>query len=226
MKTKPIVLASLLMAIMSCLGLWQYEKSLSNHDQIQSRIQKISQNYYDEKLKNELIVARLKEFQQDVALHIPGKKFPFELDLPLRDLASVIPHQKNNVTGTIFASRKILEKGHGFFKEKKYAEAIKAYLDLVSDYPESAALLEANYHLVYCFYATGNKQEALDWSDKMLTQFPESLWTAKAMLVAADIYNDQKRRNDAIDVYQIILDTFNDKDLREEVQKRISSAGL
>ena len=143
----------------------------------------------------------------------------------MRNLASVIPHQKLSGQSESLVAKQLLEKAQMSIVDKKYDDAIKVYLDLLSRFPESSYSLEASYGLIQCFYITGNKQEALVWSDKMLSQFPESLWTARAMLVTADIYNDQNRKNDAIDVYQIILDTFKDKDIREEVQKRITSAG-
>lgn len=226
MKTKPILLASVLVTISCCLGLWQYEKVLSTNDQSQARIDKIAQNYYDEKLKNEMILARLEEFRQEVAIQLPGEKFPFEFEDSLRNLASVIPHQKLYGQSPTLAAKKLMDEGKLFYVDKKYDDAVRVFLDLLSRYPESSYYLEASFALIQCFYVTGNKQEALVWSEKMLSQFPESIWTAKAMLVTADIYNDQNRKNDAIDVYQIILDTFKDKDIREEVQKRITSAGM
>lgn len=225
MKTQPILLAGVLTTICCCFGLWQYEKSISKLDGAQARIDKIAQNYYDEKLKNEMILARLEEFRQEVAIQLPGKKFPLDVDESMRNLASVIPHQKLFGQSQMLAAKQVLDKGKVFYENKNYDEAIKTYLDLLSRYPESSYYLEASFGLIQCFYMTGNKQEALIWSEKMLSQFPESLWTARAMLVTADIYNDQKRKNDAIDVYQIILDTFNDKEIREEVQRRISSVG-
>lgn len=225
MKTQPILLASLLTTFCCCFGLWQYEKSISQQDGAQARIDKMAQNYYNEKLKNEMILARLEEFRQEVAIQLPGEKFPFQFDDSLRNLASVIPHQKLFGQSQTLAAKQLLDKGKMFYVDKNYDEAIKTYLDLLSRYPESSYYLETSFSLIQCFYVTGNKQEALVWSDKMLSQFPESLWTAKAMLVTADIYNDQNRKNDAIDVYQIILDTFKDKDIRDEVQRRISSAG-
>lgn len=225
MKTQPIILASVLTTISCCFGLWQYEKVIARQDEAQSRIDKMAQNYYNEKLKNEMILARLEEFRQEVAIQLPGEKFPFQLDESMRNLASVIPHQKLSGQSQSLVAKQLLEKAQMSIVDKKYDDAIKVYLDLLSRFPESSYSLEASYGLIQCFYITGNKQEALVWSDKMLSQFPESLWTARAMLVTADIYNDQNRKNDAIDVYQIILDTFKDKDIREEVQKRITSAG-
>ncbi|MCC6137858.1 MAG: tetratricopeptide repeat protein [Bdellovibrionaceae bacterium] len=225
MKTKPILLASVLMTISCCLGLWQYEKVLSRQDEVQLRVDKMAQNFYDEKLKNEMILARLEEFRQEVALQLPGEKFPFQLEESLRNLASVIPHQKLFGPSQVLAAKKLLDEGRLLLADKKFEDATKVFLDLLSRYPESSLTLEASYNLIQCFYVTGNKQEALVWSEKMLSQFPESLWTARAMLVTADIYADQNRKNDAIDVYQIILDTFKDQEIRDEVQKRITSAG-
>lgn len=226
MKTIPTVFASILVTIGCCLGLWQHEKVMARQDLTQARVDKIAQNYYDEKLKNEMILARLEEFRQEVAVNMPGEKFPFQFEESMRNLASVIPHQKLFGPSSILAARKMVDDAKAKYSDKQYDGAIKIYLDLLSKYPESSFQLEASYGLIQCFYVTGNKQEALEWSEKMLSQFPESLWTAKAMLITADIYNDQNRKNDAIDVYQIILDTFKDKEIRDEVQKRISSTGL
>jgi TolA-binding protein len=225
MKTKSVVLASIAVTISCCMGLWQYERALSKKDDMEVRIAKVAQELADEKIKNELIVSRLEEFRQEVAVRFPGEKFPFEMDSHLRNLASVIPHQTLQKNSSVLAARRLLEEGKAQYASKKYDEAIKIFLDLMSRFPESSLYLEATFSLVQCFYVTGNKQEALSWSEKMLSQFPESLWTAKALLVSADIYKDQERKNDAIDMYQIILDTFKDKEIRDEVQKRITSAG-
>lgn len=226
MKTKPILLASILMTISCCLGLWQYEKIISNKDDMQVRMDKIAQNFYDEKIKNELLLARLEEFQQEVAVQLPGEKFPFELNSSLRNLASIIPHQKMSDASPVLTAKTLLNEAKSLQSQKKYDDAIKAFLDLLSRYPESSLTLEASYNLVQCFYSTGNKQEALVWAEKMLSQFPESLWTAKSMLISADIHTDQNRKNDAIDVYQLLLDSFKDQEIRDEVQKRLSSVGL
>lgn len=226
MKTKPILLASLLITIFCCLGLWQYEIAVSTKVDLEKRLEKIAQNYYDEKLKNQALLARFEEFRQEVAIVLPEKQLAFDKDSHIRNLASVIPHQKIYLKQDSLNSKKILDEAHIFFVEKKYEKALKIYLDLLSRYPESSFSLEATYHLIQCFYNTDNKQEALEWAEKMLSQFPESVWTAKAMLVTADIYSDQNRKNDVIDIYQIILNTFQDKEIRDEVQKRLASARL
>lgn len=224
MKIKPAVLASLCMVILSLFGLWLAERDFAVDLHADQRLDQLSARVMEEKIKNQMLVARFEDFQQEVSLMFPDKNIE-SLNQPLRDLASVIPHshqaKKDNAK-----SQQLLEKGKEAYQARKFEEASAQFLALVSQFPESPAQLEASYHLVTIFYQTGNKQESLNWAEKMLKQFPESLWTAKAMIVLADIYKDQNRKNDMLDVYQTILDSFNDESIKRDVKKRLSILDL
>lgn len=221
MKVKPSVLASVLMSFTAMLGLWHAEKEFAIDTQADARLAKLSARVMEENIKNQMLAARLEDFQQEVALNLPETKV-LESQKKLRELASVIPH---SVTAqkTELRSQKTLGEVREQFNAKKYEEVTKTSLDLISKYPESTAQLEASYFLVVAYYQTGNKQESLNWAEKMLSQFPESSWTAKSLLIMADIYKEQGRKNDLLDVYQVILDTFKDDDIKNDVKKRLSN---
>jgi TolA-binding protein len=225
MKIGASIYASLIMTIGACFALWQGQREFSYDKQLQTRIHRVSSKLMQEKLKSELVLARLEDFKQEVALHIGDQK-KLEGPSSLRDLASVIPNYRSGEKNTERTSLHYFKMGKQAFDEGLYEVAIQRFLETVSKYPDSSAQLEASYFLVRSFYITGNKQEALAWSEKMLKQFPESQWTAKAMIVMAHIYIDQNRKNDALDVYQTVLNTFKEEELQEEVKKQLVEMGL
>ena len=46
------------------------------------------------------------------------------------------------------------------------------------------------------------------------------------MIVMAHIYTDQNRKNDALDVYQTVLNSFKEDEIQEEVKKQLTEMGL
>ncbi len=219
------VYASLLMTICACFALWRGEQEFSYDKELQSKVGLLSKKLMQEKLKSELVLARLYNFKQEVAL-IMGDQKNLSNNQGLRDLASVIPHRIQENKDIALASQSMFQAGKGAFLKGEYDNAIAKFLGTVSQFPDSSAQLEASYYLVRSFYITGNKQEALSWSEKMLKLFPDSLWTAKSMIVMAHIYTDQNRKNDALDVYQTVLNSFKEDEIQEEVKKQLTEMGL
>lgn len=225
MRVSSSVYAVLLMTICACFALWRGEKEFSYDKELQARLRMAAKKLQEEKIKSDIILSRLYDFKQEVAI-VLGEQKNLAQDKNLRDLASVIPHQIQLEKNTELASKNLFESGYGAFQDGEYDKAIQKLLETVSKYPDSSRQLEASYYLVRSFYITGNKQEALSWSEKMLRQFPDSPWTAKSMIVMAHIYMDQNRKNDALDVYQTVLNTFKETDIQDEVKKQLIEMGL
>jgi TolA-binding protein len=224
MKAKLSAITSLIVCIICCLGLWLAEVEFSIEGPMVAKVHELSQELKHEKMLAQLTRAGFEDFKQEVAMEIPQIKGGADLN-HLRDIASVIPHARSEHVMDESLSRQNLKIALEFHLEKKFDEATKALLQIVTEYPESTAALEANYYLVKNFYLTSNKQEALVWSDKMLKQFPDSLWTAKALLVTADIYREQDRKADAIQVYQTIINTFDSPEIKEDIKSRMADLG-
>ncbi|MBY0384285.1 outer membrane protein assembly factor BamD [bacterium] len=225
MKVSSSVYAALMMTICACFALWRGEKEFSYDKELQNRLHLVAKKLQEEKLKSEVVLSRFYDFKQEVALAL-GEQKNLTQDQNLRDLASVIPHHIQLEKNTELASRNLFDVGYSAFQDGEYDKAIQKLLDTVSKYPDSSKQLEACYYLVRSFYITGNKQEALSWSEKMLRQFPDSPWTAKSMIVMAHIYMDQNRKNDALDVYQTVLNTFKETEIQDEVKKQLIEMGL
>jgi len=222
MKVKPALFSSLLMTFVALVALWRGQTEFAVNVDVDKRLGQMAARVDTENIKNQMLVARFQDFQQEVAMNLPDVKV-LESQKAIREIASVIPHTSGDPKLEL-RSQKRLEGVRAVYNAKKFDDAVKESQELISQFPESSAQLEASYYLISSYYQTGNKQEALNWTEKMLAQFPESGWTAKSLLVMADIYKEQGRKNDLLDVYQILLDTFNkDEDIKSDVKKRLSS---
>lgn len=207
-----------------CFALWRGELEFSTEIGLQHRLKTVSRHATEEKIQRISLENRFKDFQQQVAVYLPRDKYQ-KLEVQARDLASVIPHS-SIVKSELAQSHQFLVSAKEFYVEKKYEEAIQKFSELVSRYPESPASLEASFYLIRAFNDTKNKQEAMDWAERMIRQFPESVWTAKSMLLLADIYREQDRRNEALDTYQLVVATFDDAEIKDEVKKKLAEMGL
>lgn len=224
MKIRVIAFAAIAMCLLSCLGLWLSEKESAQQERLKVRVEELSKSLLHEKMQNKLLQARFDDFKQEVALYIPADKL-LAKNTEMRDLASVIPHRGRPGVLDDVLSRKNLKIALEMHEEKKYSESTDKLLALVSEYPDSPASVEASYYLVKNFFLTSNKQEALVWADKMLTQFPDSVWTAKALIISADIYKEQGRKNDVIEIYHLLINTFDSKEIRDDIKARMADVG-
>ncbi|HNJ28253.1 MAG TPA: tetratricopeptide repeat protein [Ferruginibacter sp.] len=97
-------------------------------------------------------------------------------------------------------SKQVLEKGSELFQDGKFKEAIDEYLKVpVSDTNYSDVVKE----LINSYYRDSNYTAAEQYSRKALDYFPEKkvIW----LRYLADIYDDTKRTQEALSIYDSIL---------------------
>ena len=97
-------------------------------------------------------------------------------------------------------SKQVLEKGSELFQDGKFKEAIDEYLKVpVSDTNYSDVVKE----LINSYYRDSNYTAAEQYSRKALDYFPEKkvIW----LRYLAAIYDDTKRTQEALGIYDSIL---------------------
>lgn len=220
MSLKWITVSSVLMTFLSVICLWQIEKELRVEANLEAKMNELSRAIVEQKMQRQIAEARLVDFKQVVATHFHNSG---SLNFNMRTLASVIPHRHQSADKVAQAlSRRKMNVAKEKFDQKKYDQAIDDYLKIMSEYPDSIAYLESAHYLVKSFYHTSNKQEAIKWAEKMMKLYPDSLWTAKTLFVLADIFVEQERDNDALEVYDVLSNSFDDEDIKKQVRARLS----
>ncbi len=190
------------------------EKYLSQ--EIENKNKQLEQS----KLQMALLQYQLIDFKKEVAERLPAfdsKDKNFHLLTEATRLpASIEP---------IDMSKKILAEGKDLFMKKNYSTSILVFKKLIELYPASVNTLEARFLLAESYYLNNRTKECLDVIDLMMTQYPDSIYTANLMLRMGEILESQNRYQEAFEVYETVRDNFSkDTKLRGVVDAKLSKS--
>ena len=172
------------------------------------------------KLQMALLQYQLIDFKKEVAERLPAfdskdKNFHL-LTQATRLPASIEP---------IDMSKKILAEGKELFNKKNYTNSILVFKKLIELYPVSINTLEARSLLAESYFLNNRNKECLDIIDLMMTQYPDSIYTANLMLRMGEILESQNRYQEAFEVYETVRDNFSkDSKLKAAVDAKLSKS--
>ncbi len=182
-----------------------------------------------EQLKKLIALGRVAEFKQDVALLIPDqiKNEKNEMQKQkLRDLASVIPHEKSVEIELSLSPEKLLEEGKVLIKKREYKNGVTILKKLINTFPDSYHVVEAHYLIIEGFFNQENNVQVIDWVEKMIELFPENRLTGYALLKVGGLYEIDGRKEDAIKIYKIIVSVYKDPNLIQKAQNAVGQLKL
>lgn len=187
-------------------------------DQLYGQVEK-------ERMESKVVAMRFADFREEVASDL-GPRYQKLTQSQQRSIASVVPH-KNHFKNRLQTakSRRWFSEAETQYNGKKYDKAIEKLLGLVGQYPEASHYPQAVYYLVESLYKTNNKQEAILWSERLVSQFPDSLWTGRTLFVTAQIYMEQDRMDEALEIYDALVQGFKDKELSKNVKRQLAQIG-
>src|SRR5258705_4761092 len=93
---------------------------------------------------------------------------------------------------------------------RDFAAARTHYLALVEHYPQSGTVANALYQLGRCLYSEGKYEEAINYFQKALDQFPQSASARDALSYIASSHARLKRVDAALDAYKLFISRFPD----------------
>lgn len=163
-----------------------------------------------EKIKNEFLYIAEKEFNID-SPKISSKLAKYNLLGTLRGPASV--SEKIDFTPLN------LEKVKTHFREKKYYKVIELAEKEINRSQNSIVLPEIYFFLNESYFLTQQFEKSIDTIEKMLSLFPEHIMTGYAMIRLAQVSEKTDQSEEAVSVYNIILNHFNDPKLVSEVSR-------
>lgn len=228
MKNQVVFLITLVMMGFWSLAYTQFQQYFENPEIYEKEIQKLQLDVAKTQLQKELLKDQLIEFQMEVAKIVPEtiKKAPKgERSYPLRNLASlVLTKDQEAYQNSKMKSDLNLSKKH--FSEKKYKIASEKLVQFISDYPFSIDITEAFFLLAESYFQLEDYERCLLTVEKMIELFPENELTGFAMIRMGKIYEVQERPEQAVDIYQTILQVFPMRGLASQARKSLNSVEL
>ena len=218
-----VVVSCVLITLGSMLFLAEMRHQLNGADEQRQLAVFWKKRVAVEQLNKALIHDRFADFKQEVALLIPdaySDQQRVEDKNKLRDLASVIPHEKLKIQLGVTADR-LLKEGKDSVIARDYDKGIKSLQKLIDTYPDSHHNVEAHYLIMEAYFNMHKTDQALKLIDAMVELFPENRLTGFALLKLGGIYERQSRHEEALYTYRIILSSFSDKNLIAEANKGV-----
>jgi TolA-binding protein len=229
MNTRIIAATCLIMTFSGLLFLSEVRGRLNGAKEHQELAEFWKSRIAREQLKKLIVMGQFADFKQDVALLIPehvNKEKNDERKNQLRQLASIIPHEKNHEITLGYSAEKFLKQGKDFIKAKEYLAGLVPLKKLINKFPDSHHVIEAHYLIVEAYSKKNSSKEVIEWVDKMVELFPADRLTGFALLKVGELYEKDGRSEDAIKIYKTIVSTYQDKVLTEQAKSAVSQLEL
>lgn len=190
---------------------WMFDKYFSPEKEQLEKIAKLNKKVEVEKLKAELAQSQFLDYQQQVATLLQSnEKMNIELKANVRSIASVTEHSNGIVKNEMDLSSVIFERGRDEFKKKNYKKAADTFGEMIEKFPISPLLVRALFFRAESFYLDGNYEECLVVVEEMMTHYPDNELTGFIMLRMGQIFESRERKNEALEVYRVVMDNFKD----------------
>ena len=192
------------------------------------RIENLKENIEQEKFRHLLTKHEFEDFRQYTATLLPQaiqKKGKGEKSFLLRSLASVVQKSNSDQLSDFKATEKF-EKGRAAFRTQQFEVALLNFKDVVENHSYSAHVLNALFLQVEAYFQIRQYDQALKVFDKMLSTFPGDTLTGYAMLRVGKIYEFQDRQDDAVRLYETVLQSFPDRNLASLARTSLRSVEL
>lgn len=185
----------------------RFTEYFSPEKDLRMQVSRLEHDVSKEKLKLALAENQMRDIQYEIASVSPvlTQQLGLNQRAEVRKLASVAA--KGNPP--LDYSSALMDVAKKYFNEKNYEQAVRAFSQVISQYPASAHVIEAQFFLAESLFLTSKFSESLDVIERMMGQFPDSELTGFIMLRMGQIFEERGRKEDAILVYKTVQNAFS-----------------
>ncbi len=215
MKTTVFVSYCLALTTVMTAFYGQARQYFNRPDPYLHRIEKLKESVASEQFKLLMTQAEFEDFRQHVATLLPGvikQKGPGEKSYQYRNLASVVEKNTSDAVAGMKA-KQLFEEGKRYFRAHQYDRAIDTFTEVIGRHAYSAYVVEAMFLQLEANFQIRHFDECVAIMNKMLDLYPASELTGYAMLRVGKVYEFENRHDQAIQLYQTVLQVFPQRDI-------------
>lgn len=144
---------------------------------------------------------QFEDFRQNAALHWPEARkgdYRWPASVPL-DL-----------------STSLYEKSRRLFQEKKWDQSLAGFTQLLTEYPYSKWVVEAQYYSCEIQFQIRDYKATSECVSEMVEIFPENALTGFQLMRLAQVHEINGQTEEATEIYQVIYDQFSEPLLKTQ----------
>jgi tol-pal system protein YbgF len=127
---------------------------------------------------------------------------------PTRAVASVMAESEYRDLPVLQPGELLFKKAKYLFASGDYKRSSELFDDFLSQYPDHPDLPEAGYLLSESFYLSGQVDRSINTIEFMTNHFPETEFSAFALVRLGNIFEKQDRPDEAVEMYNLVIKNF------------------
>ncbi len=162
-------------------------------------------------------------YQQQIAALMPQvapEEFKGAKGYPMRQLASTLPGADSSSLQERLSTA-YLARGKTNFRENKIPEAVRVFSDFIVRYPYAPQIGEAYFLLTESYFRVRDYENATKTVQKMVSLFPGNELTGFALIRLGQIFEYERRPEEAAEVYQTVLKSFPQREVASQASESI-----
>lgn len=149
---------------------------------------------------------QFEDFRQNAAIHWPEAR-----KRDYRWPASI----------TVDLSTSLYEKGRHLFQEKKWDESLQVFTKLITDFPYSKWVTEAQYYSCEINFQVRDLKATSECVGQMVEMFPENTLTGFQLMRLGQVHEINGQNTEAAEIYRIVQTQFKEPILKTQSTESI-----
>jgi len=197
-------------------------------DEYQHEIRELQSQVQQEKMLTALEREQFIEYRQTLATLVPDlvkEKGGGEAGYPIRNLASTLTKVDDiRVRGVV--SKTLFESGRTYFRKGEYDKAKKVFRQVIDRYSYSPFVPESYFLLAESHFKKNELEECTTVIQQMIELFPTHELTGFVLIRLGQIFEAQKRAEEAVDIYKTVLRSFPQRDVAAQAKASLRGIEL
>jgi len=101
-------------------------------------------------------------------------------------------------------------KAEVYFRAKDYPNAKTFYKEVITKYPNSKYIQDANYSLAWCLFEEGNYKEAIDGFTQLVRLYPQNEFIEDSYFKIGESYFNLKKYDDAKKSFALFVEKYSE----------------
>jgi len=143
-----------------------------------------------------------------------------------RSIASVVSDPQYKKIPLPQPGTPLFLKARKIFSAGDFLRASEILDDFISKYSDHPALPEAGHLLAESYFYLDQQENAVKMIDYVLTHFPETEFAGYGLLRLGKIFEKQERLEEAVEMYQVVIDNYDKSNSANLARKYIKELNL